>query len=179
MLDCQFYGLRPAGHHLTNVLLHAATVIALFLVLRMMTGAFWRSAFVAAVFAVHPLRVESVAWVAERKDVLSGLLFLLTIAAYVRYARRPWSPARYGLVLFVFALGLMSKPMLVTLPLVLLLLDYWPLQRLKSQTMGWLVVEKLPMLALTAAACALTLWVQTSAIHWADHSRCPPDWPMR
>ena len=98
MLDCQLYGLHPGGHHLTNVLLHTATVIALFLVLRQMTGAFWRSAFVAAVFAIHPLRVESVAWVAERKDVLSGLFFMLTIGAYVRYARRPWSLCRYGLV---------------------------------------------------------------------------------
>ena len=115
-LDCQLYGLHPGGHHLTNVLLHTATVIALFLVLRQMTGALWRSAFVAAVFAIHPLRVESVAWVAERKDVLSGLFFMLTIGAYVRYARRPWSWGRYGLVLVLFALGLMCKPMLVTLP---------------------------------------------------------------
>ncbi len=95
-----------------------------------MTGAFWRSAFVAAVFAIHPLRVESVAWVAERKDVLSGLFFMLTIGAYVRYARCPRSPVRYGLVLLLFALGLMCKPMLVTLPFVLLLLDYWPLGRI-------------------------------------------------
>jgi hypothetical protein len=94
MLDCQLYGLHPGGHHLTNVLLHTATVIVLFLVLRQMTGAFWRSAFVAAVFAIHPLRAESVAWVAERKDVLSAFFFMLTIAAYVRYARRPWSLAR-------------------------------------------------------------------------------------
>ena len=123
MLDCQFYGLNAGGHHLTNVLLHTATVILLFLVLRRMTGCLWRSAFVAAVFAIHPLRVESVAWVAERKDVLSGLFFMLTLGAYVHYARHPWSPARYGLVLLLFALGLMCKPMLVTLPLVLLLLD--------------------------------------------------------
>ena len=116
MLDCQLYGLHPGGHHLINVLLHAATVIALFLVLRQMTGAIWRSAFVAAVFAIHPLRVESVAWVAERKDVLSGLFFMLTIGAYVRYARRPWSLIRYGLVVLLFAMGLMCKPMLVTLP---------------------------------------------------------------
>ena len=129
MLDCQFYGLNAGGHHLTNILLHTATAILLFLVLRRMTGALWRSAFVAAVFAIHPLRVESVAWVTERKDVLSGLFFMLTIGAYVRYARRPWSPARYGLVVLLFALGLMSKPMLVTLPFVLLLLDYWPLKR--------------------------------------------------
>src|SRR5580698_1711327 len=152
MLDCQLYGLHPGGNHLTNVLLHTATVILLFLVLRQMTGALWRSAFVAAVFAIHPLRVESVAWVAERKDVLSGLFFMLTIGAYVRYARRPWSAVRYGLVVFLFALGLMCKPMLVTLPVVLLLLDYWPLQRLESRKLSELVMEKLPLLALSVAA---------------------------
>jgi tetratricopeptide (TPR) repeat protein len=162
MLDCQLYGLHPGGHHLTNVLLHTATVIVLFLVLRQMTGALWRSAFVAAVFAIHPLRVESVAWVAERKDVLSGLFFMLTIGAYVRYARRPSSVARYGLVMLLFAMGLMCKPMLVTLPLVLLLLDYWPLQRQESA--GGLVMEKLPLLVLSAASCFATLLAQTGAI---------------
>jgi protein O-mannosyl-transferase len=151
MLDCQLYGLHPGGHHFTNVLLHAATVITLFLVLRKMTGAFWRSAFVAAVFAIHPLRVESVAWVAERKDVLSGLLFMMTVVAYVRYARRPVSPFRYGLVLVSYAAGLMCKPMLVTLPLVLLLLDYWPLQR--AEPARKLVLEKLPLLAMSLASC--------------------------
>jgi Flp pilus assembly protein TadD len=163
MLDCQLYGLAPAGHHLTNVLIHAATVIALFLVLRQMTGALWRSGFVAAVFAIHPLRVESVAWVAERKDVLSGLFFMLTVGAYARFARSPWSLARYGLVLLLFAMGLMCKPMLVTLPLVLLLLDYWPLQRTESA--GRLLLEKLPLLALSAAGCLITLLAQTTAIH--------------
>jgi len=165
MLDCQLYGLNPGRHHLTNVLLHAATVIVLFLVLRQMTGALWRSAFVAAVFAIHPLRVESVAWVAERKDVLSGLFFMLTIGAYVRYARRPWSPVRYGWVLLLFAMGLMCKPMLVTLPLVLLLLDYWPLQRVEPRKLSGLVLEKLPLLALSAAGCAATLLAQNAAIH--------------
>jgi tetratricopeptide (TPR) repeat protein len=155
MLDCQLYGLHPGGHHLTNVLLHTATVILLFLVLRQMTGALWRSAFVAAVFAIHPLRVESVAWVTGRKDVLSGLFFMLTIGAYVRYARRPWSWGRYGLVMILFALGLMCKPTLVTLPLALLLLDYWPLQRAESA--GRLVIEKLPLLALSAAGSIFTL----------------------
>jgi tetratricopeptide (TPR) repeat protein len=164
MLDCQLYGLHPGGHHLTNVLLHTATVIVLFLVLRQMTGALWRSAFVAAVFAIHPLRVESVAWVAERKDVLSGLFFILTIAAYARYARRSGSFARYGLVLLLFALGLMCKPMLVTLPGVLLLLDYWPLQRMKTRKLSALVLEKLPLLALSAASCAATLLAQHKAI---------------
>jgi len=162
ILDCQWYGLHPGGHHLTNVLLHAATVIVLFLILRRMTGALWRSAFVAAVFAIHPLRVESVAWVAERKDVLSGLFFMLTLGAYVRYASRPWSAARYGLVALLFALGLMCKPMLVTLPLVLLLLDYWPLQRAEP---AWkLVKEKLPLLALSAVACVVTLLAQTKTV---------------
>jgi Flp pilus assembly protein TadD len=162
MLDCQLYGLHPGGHHLTNVLLHTATVIALFLVLRQMTGALWRSAFVAAVFAIHPLRVESVAWVAERKDMLSGLFFMLTIGAYVRYARRPWSAARYGLMLFLFAMGLMCKPMLVTLPVVLLLLDYWPLQRMGPRKLSGLVLEKLPLLALSAASCVATLLEQSA-----------------
>ena len=129
MLDCQLFGLNAGGHHLTNVLLHAATVIALFLVLWRMTGVFWPSAMAAALFAVHPLRAESVAWVSERKDVLSGLCFVLTLAAYVRYVRSPVSLGRYLLLALVFALGLMAKPMLVTLPAVLLLLDYWPLER--------------------------------------------------
>ncbi len=132
MLDCQVYGLDPGGHHLTNVLLHAAAAVVLFLVLWQMTGNFWPSALVATIFAVHPLRVESVAWVSERKDVLSGLLFVLTLAAYVRYVRRPFSWGRYLLVAALFGLGLMAKPMLVTLPLVLLLLDYWPLGRLSG-----------------------------------------------
>jgi len=162
MLDCQFYGLHSGGHHLTNVLLHTATVIALFLVLRQMTGALWRSAFVAAVFAIHPLRAESVAWVAERKDVLSGLFFMLTIAAYVRYVGHPWSLARYALVVFLFAMGLMSKPMLVTLPVVLLLLDFWPLRR--TESVGKLVMEKLPLLLLSAAGGAATLLAQHGTI---------------
>jgi hypothetical protein len=164
MLDCQLYGLNPAGHHLTNILLHTAAVISLFLVLRQMTGALWRSAFVAAVFAIHPLRVESVAWVAERKDVLSGLFFILTMGAYVRYVRLPWSPARYGLVVVLFALGLMCKPMLVTLPVVLLLLDYWPLQRLDPRKFSGLLMEKLPLLALSAASCIVTFLAQYGAM---------------
>lgn len=168
MLDCQIYGLHPAGHHLSNVLLHAAAAIALFLVLRSMTGAFWRSAFVAAVFAIHPLRVESVAWVAERKDVLSGLFFSLTIGAYVHYARRPWSSANYALIAFVYALGLMCKPMLVTLPLVLLVLDFWPLQRLRPPFLRRRIAEKLPLLALAALVCAATLQAQSKAIHAAE-----------
>ena len=115
--------------------MHAATAILLFLVLWRMTGDLWPSAFVAAVFAIHPLRVESVAWVAERKDVLSGLFFMLTLGAYVGYVRRPFSLVRYLTVVVLFALGLMAKPMLVTLPFVLLLLDYWPLGRMRPPAM--------------------------------------------
>ena len=172
MVDAQLYGLNPGGHHLSNVFLHGATAILLFLVLRNMTGALWRSAFVAAVFAIHPLRVESVAWVAERKDVLSGLFFVLTIGAYVRYARQP-SATRYGLVMLLFALGLMSKPMLVTLPVVLLALDYWPLNRLGASGNGTrespqasrkLILEKLPLLALAAASSLATLFAQKVAL---------------
>ena len=133
MLDCQLYGRWPGGHHLTSVLLHAANAILLFLVLRRMTGDLWPSAFVAVVFAAHPLRVESVAWVAERKDVLSGFFFMLTLWAYLAYVRRPYSWSRYLTVVLLFAAGVMAKPMLVTAPFVLLLLDYWPLGRLA----GW------------------------------------------
>ncbi len=130
-LDCQLYGTQhAAGHHLTNVVLHAAVAILLLLVLWQMTGSLWPSAVVAAVFAVHPLRVESVAWIAERKDLLSGLFFMLTLGAYLHYVRHPFSWHRYLLVAAMFALGLMAKPMLVTLPFVLLLLDYWPLGRI-------------------------------------------------
>ncbi len=173
MLDCQLYGLKPSGHHLTNVLLHIATAILLFMVLRQTTAAFWRSATVAAIFAIHPLRVESVAWVAERKDVLSGLFFMLTLGAYARYARQPWSPGRYGLVVLMFAIGLMCKPMLVTVPLVLLLIDYWPLNRFaalkdRRHTMfaipRRLALEKLPFLGLAAASCVATLIAQKGSI---------------
>ena len=180
ILDCQFYGLDAGGHHLTNVVLHTITVILLFVVLREMTGALWRSLFVAAVFAVHPLRVESVAWVAERKDVLSGVFFMLILWAYVRYTRNP-SRSRYVTMSILFALGLMSKPMLVTVPLVLLLIDYWPLQRFaqpspvnsKLRSSGWLdrqsvtwrlLLEKLPLFGLSAASCAVTLLVQSQLI---------------
>lgn len=168
MVDCQLYGLNPGGHHLTNVVLHGTTAMLLFLVLRNMTGALWRSAFVAAVFAIHPLRVESVAWVAERKDVLSGVFFILTIGAYVRYARQP-SGLRYGLVMLLFALGLMCKPMLVTLPLVLLALDYWPLNRFavsgeNRHSLRRLIVEKLPLLALALGSSLATVFAQKVAL---------------
>lgn len=177
MLDCQLFGLNPRGHHLINVLLHTVSVLLLFFALRKMTGACWRSAFVAAVFAVHPLGVESVAWVAERKDVLSGLFFMLTLLAYTHYAQQQAarvqsllsfvrSPA-YWLALLLFALGLLSKPMLVTLPFLLLLLDYWPLRRFATAdtraTIGLLACEKIPFLLLTAADSIATVWAQQGA----------------
>ena len=173
MLDCQLYGLQPWGHHLTNVLLHSVAVTFLFLALRELTRTLWPSAFVAAVFAIHPLRVGSVAWVAERKDVLSGIFFMLFLWAYARYARsnRP-SSRRYVMLLVLFGLGLMSKPTLVTLPFVLLLLDYWPLRRFTGErsiqggssfpakSVRYLLVEKIPFFALSAASCAITFLVQ-------------------
>ncbi len=173
----------PGGHHLVNVLLHAANAVLLFLILRAMTGGAWPSAVVAALFAIHPLRVESVAWVTERKDMLSGLFFLLTLAAYQAYTTRPFSWWRYGLVVVSFALGLTAKSMLVTLPFVLLLLDYWPLGRVgggrwtvdgKEQNQSpstvrrplstsflRLIVEKIPLLLLSAGSCVLTVWAQS------------------
>jgi hypothetical protein len=161
-LDIEMFGLQPAGHHLVNVGLHAAAAVALFLVLQSMTNAPWRSAFVAALFALHPLRVESVAWVVERKDVLSGLFFMLTLGAYTRYVRRPFSMSRYLAVFFLFALALMSKSMVMTLPFVLLLLDYWPLGRTRwvppevagndvIVPAGQLLKKKLPLFGLVAA----------------------------
>ena len=173
ILDCQLYGLGAGGHHSTNVLLHTIGVILLFIVLRQMTGAFWQSAFVAALFAVHPLHVESVAWIAERKDVLSGVLFMLTLLAYLRYARAP-STRRYFVVLGVFALGLMSKPMLVTVPFVLLLLDYWPLRRIKDERTSIgrqllsLIVEKVPLIALSAGSSIVTFLAQRGALGWTE-----------
>ena len=164
MLDCQLWGVRAGGHHLTNVVLHTIAVVLLFLVLRQMTGAIWQSAFVAALFAIHPLHVESVTWISERKDVLSAVFFTLTLGAYVRYVRSP-SIGRYLTMSILFALGLMSKPMLVTVPLVLLLLDYWPLQRFGGRSsIKRLALEKIPLLALSAAGGFVTLWVQQSSV---------------
>jgi tetratricopeptide (TPR) repeat protein len=184
MLDCQLYGLRAGGHHFTNVLLHMIAVILLFLVFRQMTGALWRSAFVAAVFAIHPLHVESVAWLAERKDVLSGVFFMLTLGAYIHYVRAP-SIGRYFAVTCLFAFGLMSKPMLVTIPFVLLLLDYWPLNRcqtpnvrrhkagfesapVEKHSLARVILEKIPLLALSAASSVATLLAQREAIGWIE-----------
>lgn len=163
MLDCQLYGVAPAGHHFTNVLLHAATALLLFITLRRITGAIWRSALVAALFAIHPLHVESVAWIAERKDVLSGFFFVLTIAAYARYART-LTPGAYLLTLVTFAAGLLSKPMLVTTPFVLLLLDWWPLQRLRAGTAIRILLEKVPLLFLSLGSCVATLIAQRQYI---------------
>ncbi len=166
MLDCQLYGLKAGWHHCTNVLLHSIAVMLLFVGLLQMTGAFWRSAFVAAVFAIHPLRVESVAWIAERKDVLSGVFFMLTLLAYLYYVRLPRT-GRYLMVVFVFACGLMSKPMLVTLPFVLLLLDYWPLDRIRGQV-SKRVLEKIPLIALSAVSSIATLVAQKGAVGYTE-----------
>src|SRR6266576_1764764 len=208
MLDCQLFGFRAGWHHFISLLLHTAAVLMLFSVLRQMTdspssprdefvsarrpdrtGNVWRSAFAAAVFAIHPLHVESVAWVAERKDVLSGLFFMLTLAAYYRYARAP-SVGRYVAVATFFACGLMSKSMLITVPIVLLLLDYWPLARhqrsevrgpfgkatagkqkseiqsagLEEQSWARLIIEKIPLFALSIASCVATLLAQNFAL---------------
>ena len=181
MLDCQWFDLNPAGHHYTSVALHAVTVILLFVLLKQMTGSLGKSAWVAAIFAIHPLRVESVAWVAERKDVLSGLFFMLTLIAYLRYARDPArSWRRYGVVALCFAAGLMSKPMLVTVPVVLLLLDYWPLQRFPApnapdrfSAFGTLVREKLPLIVMSLASIAITIISQDSAIQAMAHVAFP------
>ncbi len=170
MLDAQIYGLNPGGHHLTNLLLHLLNTGLLFVVLRQLTGLAWESFLVAALFALHPLSVESVAWVAERKNVLSTFFWIATMGAYGYYVRSPGF-FRYAGVFLLFALGLMAKPMLVTLPFVLLLLDYWPLKRWhlqpaarqlqltnhKSQAL-WLVLEKLPLFLLTVLSMAFTLW---------------------
>jgi tetratricopeptide (TPR) repeat protein len=196
MADCQFYRLNAGGHHATNVVLHVISVILLFLLLRRMTGGLWPSAFVAAVFAIHPLHVESVAWVAERKDVLSGLFGVMALMAYVGYAGKstvhsPQSTVWYAWTLVLFALSLMAKPMLVTLPFVMLLLDYWPLRRFSSSGESnsrvtepglprrsaaeagtrntlQLLLEKLPFLALSVALCVITLRFQQSYVKAAE-----------
>jgi len=165
MLDVQIFGLNAGRHHLTSLLLHALNAALLFLLLFRMTGALWRSAFVAALFALHPLHVESVAWIAERKDVLSALFWLLTTGAWLNYVKSK-KAAGYGVMLMFYALGLMAKPMLVTLPFTLLLLDYWPLQRLalplrwRSGALKGLLWEKAPLFAMSAASCVVTAMVQ-------------------
>jgi protein O-mannosyl-transferase len=161
MADCQIYGLKAGGHHFTNVVLHNIAAVLLFLVLRSMTGRLWPSAFVAAIFAIHPMRVESVAWIAERKDVLSGVFFMLTLGAYLRYTRAP-NISRYVTMSIFLACGLMSKATFVTVPLVLLLLDDWPLQRANDFS-AWrrMIIEKIPLVVLSALASVATLFAQT------------------
>jgi len=184
MLDYQLFAANPAGHHITNLFFHIINTLLLFFILKQMTGFSWRSAFVAVLFAIHPLHIESVAWVAERKDVLSTLFFMLTVWAYVRYVERP-GIYRYLAILLFFALGLMSKPMLVTLPFVLLLLDFWPLGRLhlegslfntdpsglravgdgnENRSGVGLIIEKIPLFILSAASVCATLYAQWSGI---------------
>jgi tetratricopeptide (TPR) repeat protein len=163
-LDCQLFQLNPVGHHYTSLLLHAANALLLFLILQWFTGYTARSLMVAGLFAVHPLNVESVAWVAERKNVLSMFFFLLALAAYGWYVRRP-GIVRYTAVAFVFAMGLMSKPLVITLPLVLLLMDYWPLgrlpeRRLDAKSAFKLCLEKIPLLALSAGSAVITMMAQ-------------------
>jgi len=166
MLDCQLFGLKAGRHHFINVLWHSAAAVLLFLALAQMSPSrtgIWPSAFAAALFAIHPLRVESVAWIAERKDVLSGFFFMLTLLAYFRWTQKQ-TLGRYVTMSIVFALGLMSKPMLVTLPIILLLLDYWPLNRFQPSATAKLIVEKLPLFALSLGSCVATLWAQNLAL---------------
>jgi tetratricopeptide (TPR) repeat protein len=177
LLDYEIYGLKASGHHLTNLLLHIINTILLFLIINRITGTLWESGFIAALFALHPLNVESVAWVAERKNVLSTFFLMLTIWAYIAYVKRP-KLSRYLLIVFSFILGLLSKPMLVTLPFVMLLLDYWPLERFQfGHLMGpdklsvnktvnsryqktsilYLILEKVPLFALSIGSSFLTI----------------------
>src|SRR5262249_52979849 len=176
MLDCQIFGLNPTGHHVINLGLHIANTLLLFLLLKRVTGAFWRCALLAGAFALHPLHVESVAWVAERKDVLSGLFFLLTLWTYTSFVETKGPKATpetkrssfrtgllYGLSLLLFALGLMAKPMLVTVPFVLLLWDFWPLGRPEWANRGaWIgiILEKVPFLLLTVGSSVVTFVAQ-------------------
>jgi protein O-mannosyl-transferase len=178
MADCQFFGVNPGAAHLENVFFHCANSALLLLLLNSMTAAFWRSAIVAALFALHPLRVESVAWIAERKDVLSGFFFMLTLWFYVLHAKKQISGDNpkfqknnfYRLSLICFVLGLLSKPMLVTVPIILLLLDFWPLKRFAIDdlrfTIGRLVREKIPFFALSIIAGIVTLLAQRAGGGW-------------
>ena len=178
MFEFQFFGPNPGAFHLTNLVLHATTAVLLFLTLRRMTGRTWLNAFVAAVFAIHPLRAESVVWIEERKDVLSGLFFVLTLAAYLHYTRKP-SIGRYLTMSILFAAGLLSKPMLVTTPFILLLLDYWPLGRSHMshvtchtlEKLNWrkLVIEKVPLFVLALIVAFLTSRGIAPAHSAADH----------
>jgi tetratricopeptide (TPR) repeat protein len=181
MTDARLYGMNPRGHHLTNVVLHIISSLLLFLFLLRVTGAVWRSVLVAALFALHPLHVESVAWVAERKDVLSGLFWFLTLLLYCRYAATR-SAALYAVTLVCFVLGLMAKPMLVTLPLVMLLLDYWPLGRCRSGKQGEpgffntvtpLIKEKIPFFVCSLLSASITIYAQQKGGALADIATAP------
>ena len=193
MLDCELFGLNPFGHHLVSLLLHVINTLLLFAILKKITRKIWLSAIVALIFAIHPLRMESVAWVSERKDVLSGMFWMLTMYAYVRYAQVPGTKRYIPVVLF-FVLGLMSKPMVITLPFVLLLMDYWPLNRLKvgkqaelkvknkepgdeikKFSAGTLILEKVPLFLLMIASSIVTFIFQ----RWGGGINNFETWPLR
>jgi Tfp pilus assembly protein PilF len=197
MLDATLYGLNPKGHHMNSLLLHTLNALLLFILLRRMTGAMWRSALVSALFALHPLHVESVAWVAERKDVLSSLFWMLTLLAYVHWVKKR-KTRTYLLTFVLFLLGLMAKPMLVTLPFVMLLLDYWPLKRFRwqrpphlsqsendrpvveperEQSPRALIMEKIPFFSLSLAACVVAFTAETG--HGALPSLAEIPWQLR
>ena len=179
MLNCEFFGLNPFGHHLISIMFHIANVLLVFLILNRITGSTWASGFAAAVFALHPLQVESVAWASELKTVMSGLFWFITIAVYICYAKRP-SIGLYISVLAAYGLCIMTKPTVVTLPFVLLLLDYWPLERVRKQKtedkkrntetslqkkpVGWLIIEKIPLLAMSVFLCVMTIIAQKSGL---------------
>ncbi|MGA1825343.1 MAG: tetratricopeptide repeat protein [bacterium] len=184
MMDCELYGMNPGRHHFTNVYFHLMNTILLFFIFLKMTGCLWRSGFIAALFALHPLHVESVAWVAERKDVISTFFLMLTLGAYIWYCEHP-DVQRYLLVLLFFSMGLMAKPMLVTLPFVLLLLDYWPLGRLRpAEAISdnessrwafslWRLWEKIPLFILSALSSVVTFLVQRSGKAVVPLESCP------
>ncbi len=162
IVDCELFGPNPYRHHLTNLFFHIASTLVLFTVLRKMSGKVFFSGFVAAAFGLHPMHVESVAWIAERKDVLSGFFWMLTMWAYVYYVEQP-KFAKYALMFFLFVLGLMAKPMVVTLPFVLLLLDYWPLRRFGREKVFYLVIEKIPLFLLSVISSWITFVVQSES----------------
>lgn len=185
MIDCQLFGMSPGKHHLTSVLFHIGNSLLLFIVLRKMTGTLWRSGFVAALFALHPLHVESVAWISERKDVLSVFLWMCTMLSYLWYVNHP-EIKRYLLTLFLFILGLMAKSMVITLPFVLLLIDYWPLCRFRMKKEGdtvnnvrkkflttTLVFEKIPFLLISAVAGLVAVFSQHSGNALSPLSKFP------
>ncbi len=175
MLDCQGYGLNPGMHHLSNLIFHMANCVLLFLVFKRMTGSLWKSAFIAALFALHPINVDSVAWVAERKNVLSTFFWMLTLLSYAYYCEHPRA-SRYLLTFLAFTLGLLTKPMLVTLPFVLLLLDYWPLERLRppaKTSASHLVMEKAPFFIISAISIHLSTSSLEGINNWISFEQAP------